>query len=115
MEPWVIVSQFALGLVVLTYLGWPFVDYLFGHGERSVKTPEPDEPSNDTFVQVMSDLEYDFETGKLSEDDYKQLRRKIFMEADTETREFTPPAESDSESADSLEDAVRKARKDLDL
>lgn len=116
MTTWVIVGQFTIGLGVLGYLLWPMLTFMAGDDRYSDRPESSGEELPESFVQVMSDLEYDFETGKLSRDDYERLRETIFREANPDvTVEDSSDERSESDERDQFEDAVEKARDQLDM
>lgn len=116
MTGWVIVGQFVIGLGVLGYLLWPMLTFMAGGEGYSGSPDATDEQLPESFVQVMSDLEYDFETGKLSRDDYERLRETIFREANPDVpEEQLEGGQSEETARDQFEDAVEKARNQLDM
>jgi len=111
---WEIAGQFFLGLVVMLFLLWPYIQRL-GHELQPAPESDDDQELRDSTRQVLSDLEYDFATGKLSRDDYERLRRTILSEADN-LEELKDPDQEESDlpsDHDSLEQAIRDARKKL--
>jgi hypothetical protein len=111
MSEWSLAAQFFLGLSVLAFLLLPLIKRIVGQSIEAGPTDEEETELTDAFVQVMSDLEYDYETGKISEEDYNRLRGEVFRERGPEAVDI------DDESVDEegLEEAVRRAREDLDL
>jgi len=114
LSPWVIFGQFFVGLMTLAYLGWPYLEYWFGREVDVENFKKESKSTSRPFEQVLSDLEYDFRTGKLSEDDYERLRSTIFEESDLNVDPVPDSSESDDESAeDEIEQAVKDARRKL--
>ena len=112
---WEIAGQFFLGLVVSLWLLWPYIQKL-GDELQPVSEFDEEQDLRDSTRQVLSDLEYDFATGKLSRADYERLRRTILSEAENleELREPDPEQSNSQPEDPALERAIRDAREKLE-
>ena len=71
----------ALGAgALLYYVGAPLVRETLG-GRGADQSLEPESPAKSAFAAALSDLEHDFETGKLSAEDRERLRADLRREA----------------------------------
>lgn len=116
MQTWVLTVQFLLGVSAVLFLLWP----LLSGGES--QTGESADDSRRSFhrslLQSLSDIEYEHETGKLSDRDYKRLRRHFMQKAHREMTEQDlkqledeiQRTRSAGEEPDPIEALVREAR-----
>lgn len=115
MSPWVITGEFFMGLLVLGFLLWPYVRASFGMELVDDRKSTRVDSGVSSFVQVISDLEYDLETGKLSRDDYERLREEIFGEADINVEDLEQRSTGESGDENDIERVIGKAREKLDF
>lgn len=115
MDPIVVAGQFFLGLAVTLFLFWPYIRTL-AVPERDTDFMEMRQANKSSVHQVLEDLEYDYATGKLSEDDYRHLKKTVLAESKEELRLEKQQSRADNVDSsvdDVLEDAVRRARESL--
>lgn len=111
--------QFFLGLGVLLVLVWPLVQ---DWGTRWADSDSPEEFNRkEAVLDALSDLEYEHETGKINDRDYRRLRDVYVRQAaellDEEDRARPGSSEDGGSSAedgdDELERAIARAREKL--
>lgn len=113
MEALVLTVQFILGLSVLLFLILPVLRRAGTSYEAS-----GNQGSNEKrmVIDALSDIEYEHETGKLNDEDYRRLRdhylrqaAEVFDEEELEERS----SDHDSETSGSLEQRIEQERERL--
>jgi primosomal protein N' len=75
------ISSILIGLVLLV-ASLAFVSQPFRQKQRtSLKAPGHPEGRRESILSALRDLDFDFKTGKVSEEDYTPLRAKLLAEA----------------------------------
>lgn len=120
MESWVIVVQFLLGTGTVLFLLWPLVS---GSQEGLIRGSDYDarRSTQRSLLQALSDLEYEHETGKINDRDYRRLRNHFLRRArnhfdEPELNQLEKQIEQAEHSGDDrdLEALIDEARTRLD-
>jgi len=113
-----VVIQFILGFGVFVYLIWPL---LAGEDDRfPILEDLSDQRRRDKVIEALRDLEFERETGKLNEQDYRELRNhylnravKLFDEEDLASLSIES-TEADTDVEQTLEERIARERETLE-
>lgn len=113
MESLFFLVQFVLGFSVVLFLIWPLL-VSFG---TSYEQTDQDVRSSDKrmIVDALADIEYEHETGKISDDDYKRLREDYLREAAEvfDDEDFEDTEVGEAEPSGDLEERIERERERL--
>jgi hypothetical protein len=113
----VLALEFFLGFGIFVYLIWPLIA---GEGDHfPVLDDLSEERRKDKVLEALRDLEYEHETGKISTEDYRELRNHyldravgLFDEDELDDASLET-AESDRDVGDEIEEKIARKREQL--
>jgi hypothetical protein len=117
MQNLILVLEFFLGFGIFVYLIWPLVADEKDH--FPILDDLSEERRKDKVLEALRDLEYEHETGKISTEDYHELRHHYLDRAvglfDEDELEETSleTAESDRDVGDKIEERISRKREQL--
>lgn len=113
----ILVLEFFLGFGIFVYLIWPLVSGEDDH--FPVLEDLSEQRRKDKVLEALRDLEYEHETGKISTEDYRELRSHyldravgLFDEEELEDASLET-AESDRDVGDKIEQKIANKREQL--
>ena len=95
---------FALLAVALAYVGRPFFEKPNKDANRTGKAGQAH--TRESVLSALRDLDFDFKTGKIAEEDYQALRAKLLAEA----AQFMQKETKEEEQLETLIQSRRKSQ-----
>jgi hypothetical protein len=117
MSPWIVLVQFLMGFGICVYLIWPLLTQEGDH--FPILDDLMANSAKNKVLEALRDLEYEHETGKLSDADYRELREhylnratKLFDDDELEDVQLET-AESEDDLTDDIEERIAQHRESL--
>jgi hypothetical protein len=117
MNPWIVLVQFVIGFGLCVYLIWPLLVRDDDHFPLLDDLAQ--ESRKNKVLEALRDLEYEHETGKLSDEDYHELREHYLNRAtrlfdDNELDDVNlQTAESEDDISNDIEERIAQHRESL--
>ncbi len=114
----ILVLEFFLGFGIFVYMVWPLV--AGGDDHFPVLDDLSDKRRKDKVLEALRDLEYEHATGKISGEDYRELRNHYLDRAvglfdeDELVDSSLETAESDRDLGDKIEEKIARKREQIE-